>query len=253
MKDVTENIVINTIAFKEMIDTGAKQWETFELVKLLELSKIEIRREWIGDFKTEIEKMALESEKQNLELFYSVPVPLFSELGLAKSEVLQCLAEAERMQVKLIKFTVGNFSGISSVGMAELKSILQHRNMIVTVENDQTLQNGKLKVLKDFLCYCRQYDVPIYCTYDIGNWCWVNEESVSNAVQLAEQVKYIHLKDVAWENNQPVVRFLDEGQLDWRTILKLLPQKLPLGIEYPCGSKPLAVLSAAIEKLAAIN
>jgi sugar phosphate isomerase/epimerase len=253
LKDVVENIVINTIAFKEMIDTGAKQWETFELVKLLKLSKIEIRREWIGDFKREIKKMALESEKQNLELFYSVPVPLFNEIGLARSEVLQCLAEAERMQAKLIKFTVGSFSGISSAGMAELSSILQNRNIVVTVENDQTLQNGKLKVLKNFMRYCQEYDVPIYCTYDIGNWCWVKEESASNADKLAEYVKYIHLKDVAWENNQPVVRFLDEGQLDWRTILKSLPQKLPLGIEYPCGSKPLAVLNRAIEKLAAIN
>lgn len=253
MKQVTKNIVINTIAFKEMIDAGVQQWEIFPLVKLLGLSKIEIRREWIGDFKTEIDKMALESEKQSIELFYSVPVPLFSEKGLDKIEVLQCFAEAKRMQVKMIKFTVGNFCGISLAEVAELKSILQNSNMVVTVENDQTLQSGKLKVLKDFMSYCKKYDVPIYCTYDIGNWHWVDEEPVDNADQLAEYVKYIHLKDVAYKNNQPVARPLDEGQLDWRTILKLLPQRLPLGIEYPCGSKPLEVLKEAIEKLSAIT
>lgn len=64
--------------FKDLIDTGVKQWEIFKLVKSLGVSKIEIRREWIVDFQKEIEIMALEVERQGIELLYSVPIPLFS-------------------------------------------------------------------------------------------------------------------------------------------------------------------------------
>jgi len=249
LKKMRENIVINTIVFKDLIDTGVKQWETFKLVKSLGVSKIEIRREWIVDFQKEIEIMALEAERQGIELLYSVPIPLFSEEHLDIGNVLPCLDEAERMKMKMVKFTIGDFDAANLDEIRELKGILQNRNMIVTVENDQTMQSGKLKVLKDFLACCKEYGVPMYCTYDIGNWYWVNENPFNNTSELAEYVKYIHLKDVSYENDEPVAQFLGMGIVDWQTILKLLPQNVPLGIEYPCGPKPLEVLTDAINKL----
>jgi sugar phosphate isomerase/epimerase len=249
LKQMRENIVINTIVFKDLIDTGVKQWETFELVKSLGVSNIEIRREWIVDFQREIEIMALEAERQTIELLYSVPISLFSEKHLNKNNVLTCLDEAERMKMKMVKFTIGDFDAANLDAIRELKAILRNRNMMVTVENDQTMQSGKLKVLKDFLACCKEHGVPMYCTYDIGNWCWVNENPVNNALNLAEYVRYIHLKDVSYENDKPVAQFLGKGIVDWQTILKLLPQNVPLGIEYPCGPEPLEVLKDAINKL----
>lgn len=248
-----KNIVINTIVFKEMIDAGAKQWETFKLVNSLGISKIEIRREWIVDFQNEMEQMVVEANKYNLQLFYSVPVTLFSEKIFDSSKVLACLDEAEHMQMKMVKFTIGDFDASNLEEIKTLKTSLQNRNMVITVENDQTLQSGKVVALKEFLDCCKEYEVPIYCTYDIGNWCWVNENPVSNTSQLAEYVKYIHLKDVLYENKEPVVQFLGHGQVDWRTVLSMLPHNVPLGIEYPCGPRPLEVLHDAIEKLAVCN
>jgi len=246
-----DNIVINTIVFKDMIDAGAKQWETFELVNSLGISKIEIRREWIVDFQKEMAQMVLEAKKQNIQLLYSVPVTLFSEKRFDGSKVLACLDEAERMQMKMVKFTIGDFDVSNLEEIKKLKASIQNRNMVITVENDQTFQNGTGAVLKEFLDCCKEYEVSIDCTYDIGNWCWVNENPVSNTSQLAEYVKYIHLKDVLYENKEPVVQFLGNGLVDWQTVLTMLPHNVPLGIEYPCGPRPLEVLKDVIAKLVA--
>jgi len=248
-----ENIVVNTIVFKDLIDAGIRQWQTFELVKSLGVSKIEIRREWIVDFPSEIKQMVLEAEKQKVQLLYSVPVDLFRKKCFDRSNVLSCLDEAERMQMKMVKFTIGDFDASNIEEIEALKASLQKRNMVVTVENDQTLLSGKVIVLKEFLDCCKEYEIPIYCTYDIGNWCWVNENPVSNTSQLGEYVKYIHLKDVIYENDEPVVRALDQGQVDWRVILKMLPQNVPLGIEYPCGPKPVEVLKGTIARIVDLN
>jgi sugar phosphate isomerase/epimerase len=244
-----ENIVVNTIVFEDLINTGVKQWQLFESVKSLGVSKIEIRREWIADFQEETKKMVLEAKKHNMELLYSVPATLFIDKRLDTNKLLQYLDEAERMQVKMIKFVIGDFEAVNVEEIIRLKGILQNKHVTVTVENDQTVQNGKLKSLKSFLDCCKEHEVPIYCTYDIGNWYWVKENPVSNASQLADYVKYIHLKDAAYENDQPSVRALDDGQVDWRAVLKILPKNVPLGIEYPCGPKPLDVLKDTIEKL----
>lgn len=249
MKRIRENIVINTIVFKELIDAGIRQWQTFQLVKSLGVSKIEIRREWIVDFPGEIKQMVLEAEKQKIQLLYSVPVDLFRKKSFDRSNVLSCLDEAERMQMKMVKFTIGDFDASNVEEIEALKASLQKRNMVVTVENDQTLLSGKVTVLKEFLDCCKEYEIPIYCTYDIGNWCWVNENPLSNTSQLGEYVKYIHLKDVIYENDEPVARSLDLGVVDWRTILKMLPQNVPLGIEYPCGPEPVEVLKSTIERI----
>lgn len=245
-----ENIVVNTIVFEDLIKAGVKQWQIFESVRSLGVSKIEIRREWITDFQEETKKMEIEAQKHKVELLYSVPASLFIKKRLDANKLLQYLDEAERMQVKMIKFVVGDFEAANVGDVIELKKILHNKNLIVTVENDQTVQNGKFKSLKLFLDCCKEHDVPIYCTYDIGNWYWVQENPVSNASHLAEYVKYIHLKDVAYENGQPSVRVLGDGQVDWRAVLKVLPPNVPLGIEYPCGPKPLNVLKDTIEKLA---
>ncbi|HEY3425373.1 MAG TPA: TIM barrel protein [Negativicutes bacterium] len=248
-----ENIVVNTIVFEDLIKTGVKQWQVFESVKSLGVSKIEIRREWITDFQEEIKKMVLEAQKHKVELLYSVPASLFMEKHLDANKLRQYLDEAECMQVKMIKFVVGDFEAVNVGDVIELKKILHDKKVIVTVENDQTVQSGKLKSLKHFLDCCKEHEVPIYCTYDIGNWYWVQENPVSNASQLAEYVKYIHLKDVAYENDKPIARCLDNGQVDWRAVLKMLPPNIPLGIEYPCGAKPLDRLKDAIEKLVAVK
>lgn len=248
-----ENIVVNTIAFEDLMTTGVKQWQLFESIKSLGVSKIEIRREWITDFQEEIKKMAMEAEKHNIELLYSVPAMLIVDRRIDTNRLLQYLDEAEQMQVKMIKFVIGDFEAVNVGDVIELKKILHNKKVIVTVENDQTVENGKLKSLKYFLDCCKEHKVPIYCTYDIGNWYWVQENPLSNASQLAEYVKYIHLKDVSYENDKPIARTLDNGQVDWRAVLKRLPHNTPLGIEYPCGAKPLDMLQEAIEKLVAVK
>jgi len=247
------NIVVNTIVFNQLVTAGVKQWELFESVKSLGISKIEIRREWIVNFAEEMHKMKVEAANNNIELLYSVPAALFTDNRLDTTGLVQYLNEAKSIGAKMVKFTVGDFEPSNNEALAHLKGILQDRQVIVTVENDQTAANGKAAALKTFLDCCKKNDVPVYCTYDIGNWCWVNENPVANVPKLAEYTKYIHLKDVAYQNGEPIVQSLDNGEVDWRTVLKMLPQNVLLGIEFPCGDQPLAVLKDALDKLADLS
>jgi hypothetical protein len=41
------------------------------------------------------------------------------------------------------------------------------------------------------------------------------------------------VKDVRYQADKPQAAKLDDGEIDWRTILAQLPQDVPVAIEYP--------------------
>ncbi len=54
MKIKREELIINTIAFKEELDRGVKQEDLLESVKNLGISRVEIRREFLRDIDIEL-------------------------------------------------------------------------------------------------------------------------------------------------------------------------------------------------------
>ena len=58
MKIKREELIINTIAFKEELDRGVKQEDLLESVKDLGLSRVEIRREFLGDIDVELKNIS---------------------------------------------------------------------------------------------------------------------------------------------------------------------------------------------------
>ena len=41
------------------------------------------------------------------------------------------------------------------------------------------------------------------------------------------------MKDVRYEKQKPQATSLDHGEIDWRKALQMLPQEVPVAIEYP--------------------
>ncbi|MDI6878113.1 MAG: TIM barrel protein [Desulfitobacteriaceae bacterium] len=244
-----EQIVVNTIVFLNELAGGKPQVELLEGIHLLGLTKVEIRREYLRVFPDDLLQIKRAAQVHQVEVFYSVPDGLFKQGELQGRALEQYLAEADRLGAKLVKFSVGEFNGFSVESLTKLKQILAEFAGIVTVENDQTKQSGTMKTNREFLRVCQENDLRIYGTFDVGNWYWVGEDPLTNAVELKDYICYIHLKDAVCENSGVRAASLDQGSIAWRQVLQGLPSGLPVAIEYPCGDRPLEVLGEELSKL----
>jgi sugar phosphate isomerase/epimerase len=122
----------------------------------------------------------------------------------------------------------------------------------LTVENDQTEENGRSEKMKSFLETAKELDIKISCTFDVGNWLWQKEDPTENAYKLKPYVTYIHLKD-AYVDGKPQAAFLDKGIIPWRNILGIFDKSVPVAIEYPCNPDALARLEEEIAKLQEVD
>ena len=166
--------------------------------------------------------MAQGAKENGLELFYSIPLPLFAVGRLDEALLRNVYAEARQMGATRIKFAVGNFAAAAAEELPKLAVLAkENKDILLTIEGDQSEANGRLEVLLGLLEACRDCDAPVYATYDVGNFVWVGQEPLYNAVKLAPFVRYIHLKDVAMTSAGPQVRELDAGSIDWRSALEL--------------------------------
>jgi sugar phosphate isomerase/epimerase len=122
----------------------------------------------------------------------------------------------------------------------------------LTIENDQTKDNGRVNKIKTFLQLSEKLGMKISCTFDMGNWLWQKEDPVENANSLKPYITYIHLKDVII-GDTPQAAFLDEGIIPWRSILEIFDENVPVALEYPCSPDVLARLKSEINKLTKTN
>jgi sugar phosphate isomerase/epimerase len=134
------------------------------------------------------------------------------------------------MGVKHIKWNIGDFH--PSTSLDELEK-LTHTDININIENDQTQTSGTIQAIRQFMEKVEEEQLPIGYVYDLGNWRFVGENENDAAKQLKEYVCYIHVKDVRYQADKPQAAKLDDGEIDWRTILAQLPQDVPVAIEYP--------------------
>ncbi|MCY0893429.1 MAG: sugar phosphate isomerase/epimerase [Acidibacillus sp.] len=244
----TERVVVNTLVFLEEIKKGVTQSELFAPIKDLGVRSIEIRREFI---RSEIEFAQIKGEGERLEVdrYYSVPDELFVCGEMSVPRIQEYLQEARRLGAKMVKFNLGDFRGFTDASMKALNNELVNDSLVVTVENDQTVENGTVNKLLPFLIECADNKIPIYSTFDIGNWYWVGEDPLINAKQLAPYIQYIHLKDVLFTAVGPQAVGLGKGAVPWQRVLSLLSSQIPIALEYPCGHKPIEVVSRELAVL----
>lgn len=222
-------IVLNFLVFAEKIANGRQQNELLADIKALGFQAVEIRREYFKDIQKEIPLIKKEAARLGLELFYSVPDEVYVS-GSINPNLVGYLQEANEMGVKQIKWNIGDFNG--ELHTEELKTLIDS-GVAITIENDQTQTSGTISAIKKYMTAVTAENLAIGYVYDLGNWRFVGEDEVTAAEALAEYVHYIHVKDVRYEANQPQATGLDHGVIDWRKVLSILPDNLPIAIEYP--------------------
>lgn len=224
-----EQLVFNFLIFAEKIENGATQAELFDEIAVLGFQNIEIRREYFKDLETEMPLIKAAAEKNNIELFYSVPDEVYVDSKI-NPNLVGYLIEAEQMGVKHIKWNIGDFNG--ELHQEALTELLAH-DVAINIENDQTQTSGTILAISTFMKAVQDASLNIGYVYDLGNWRFVGEDELKAAEELKAYVRYIHMKDVAYEDEKPQAAGLDHGVLEWRKVLEILPKDVPVAIEYP--------------------
>ncbi|MGO2518352.1 MAG: sugar phosphate isomerase/epimerase family protein, partial [Leuconostoc falkenbergense] len=84
-----------------------------------------------------------------------------------------------------------------------------------------------------------------------GNWRYVGEDEVVAAKALTPYVRYIHVKDDKGSGDNLVTVPLNDGDINWQAILTILPQDVPVAVEYPTASEQ--VIIDGVQALEAYN
>lgn len=247
-----DNIVINTLVFMNSLDDGVKQSSLLRDIHALGIEKVEVRREFIKSFDEELQEIRKTAEELQIELYYSVPRCLYDDGELKTSEIEECFIEANKMGCENVKMNIGDYHHISNEDVCKVNSLCNKYSIKLTVENNQTEEEGRSDKIKEFLETSEKLGLKVYCTFDIGNWLWLKEDPKENAYILKKFTTYIHLKDVSM-NGEPQTVLLDEGVIPWRSILGIFDKSIPVALEYPCYPDTLTRLKAEIDKLQKVD
>lgn len=239
-----DKLVINTLVFLEELKKGTKQSVLMDIINELEIKNIEIRREFIKDFDKELASISEKSKLYNMKVYYSVPEWLYKENELLTGNLEKYFKEAKDMNCHHIKLTIGEYSGVNIKDIEVINELSEKYQVNLTIENDQTSLNGKSEAINKFLVEVKKLKGRVTFTFDIGNWVFQGEDPLKNAQLLKPYVTYIHMKDIDNEKNNVL---LNEGGIDWKSVLDKLPKDVPIALEYPCDTKE--ILQIEINKI----
>lgn len=230
-------LMVNTLFFLPDLQSGVKQAELLNTVAACGVDSVEIRREFIHDFAEECRGIYEKAKSLKMQLYYSVPDTLFDGGDLKKQAVERYFSEASAMGCTHIKLNIGEYGDkVRQEDISFLSSLCSRNGIALTVENDQTAQNGRLKKIQAFLECTSVQKGSIGMTFDIGNWLWQQEAPLMAARVLSQYTTEIHLKDVATTPDVHTV-LLDAGEIDWRQIIREFSPSVPIALEYPCMEK----------------
>lgn len=202
---------------------------------------VEIRRELFTTSELQqLTELGDEICSHNLVTFYSVPEGLFDRQGQVNPHLTQRFGEAEQLNARLIKFSLGHYQPGSN--LSDLRIFLSSHPIQLVVENDQTADCGILAPVAAFFDDITAQQLPIKMTFDMANWHWVNQSPQQAAERLAHYVGYIHVKAATHINNSWHAVALEQSDGSWSGLIQQLPANAPRGIEFPLeGDDLLAV------------
>lgn len=228
-----KNLVINTLVFLNDLKSGVPQSKILDKLIEIGIQNIEVRREYIKDFNKELIDIKEKANNNNITIFYSVPEVLFKEGKLRKVAIEEYFNEALKMNCHYIKMNIGQVNELSKEDSDTISELCKKYLVKLTVENDQTEENGRCDKIYNFLSLNKKLGGDISFTFDVGNWIFQDEDPIRNAEILKNFVTYIHLKNVDDKRKNTLI---NEGKLDLEKILEILPKNLPMALEYPCTS-----------------
>ena len=227
-----KQIGINLLVFKNDLDNGIGQETILSEIANLGVFIAEIRREYLKNSNEELIEINKLAQKLNLEIYYSVPEKIAYEKKI-NSNIKVYFEEARQMGSTHIKFNIGDLENLDIYEIKKLKDIINSFDMKITIENDQTPENGTLKSVINAIDVINNTLLPIGYTFDLGNWYWQNEDPKNAFNLLNSKITVFHLKNIDILNNVPSTTLLSEGKIDWVLMLKEISKDVPIIIEYP--------------------
>ncbi|MBL1226032.1 sugar phosphate isomerase/epimerase family protein [Enterococcus sp. BWR-S5] len=227
-------IFINTIVKEEHLSQREFIQQLSELQ--LPIAGVEIRRELLSDTVEEREKELLAiaelAKRNNWTMMYSVPESLFLKEQINPA-FATWLEELHLLHGVSMKVNTGDVASILSSDSRQLRELIEKTGIKVTIENDQTIENGTFAATKQALENINKSGLPIGYTFDVGNWLVMKESPEKAYQELQQAIDVIHLKNMN-EKQQPVL--LDEGTVEWTQFIK--NQEI-IVLEYPMKSSEL--------------
>lgn len=221
-------IFINTIVKEENLTQNEFLQRLSELS--LPIAGVEIRRELLSSVPEEREAELLEidelAKKNDWTMMYSVPESLFLKEEI-NPDFYRWVKELQLFDGKSMKVNTGEVASIASVDGKKLKEIVKGTGIRVTIENDQTAENGTFAATKKAVEKIAQAGLPIGYTFDVGNWLVMKESPEEAYRQLRQSIHVIHLKNM---NREQQAVLLDEGLADWPLFVK---EQEIIVLEYP--------------------
>ncbi|MCO7128100.1 TIM barrel protein [Sporolactobacillus shoreicorticis] len=245
MKEVimVNPLYLNTLVFKKQLDAGQKsQSDLFQTAQVVGVSGIEVRREYFeNDLLEDMDRCGEQAEQTGSHVLYSVPEKLF-ENGVITSRLNDYFQEAETLHAENIKLNIGEPMNLSADDLERLKQMIKRYAISLTIENDQTAENGKLDFVNAALK--KLSNSPIGYTFDLGNWLWQKTDPLEAARQVGSYATIFHLKDVSTKNGLKT-ELLGNGTIDWVRALNECPSDIPVVVEYPIDSPDLLKVELA--------
>lgn len=194
-------------------------------------------------------------QARRLRCVYSSPLQLWDAEGtLQTSMLLTALVNAQTCGARWLKVSLGHYP--QHPDLTALRHLLLDKPVRLLVENDQTLQGGRIDSLAAFFSAARANDVAVGMTFDIGNWQWQGQ-SLADAVKLlSPYVEYVHCKGVQLDPNgkliatPPTVRDLHL----WEQVLQHCSPGIVRAVEFPLqGDDLLQLTQAQVRSLARLG
>ena len=236
-----KQVVVNTLVFASDHEKGMSQLEMMGMLKESGFKKVEVRREYFRDIEAETQSIGEYARIHDFQVFYSVPESLYDQGTLSVKAITSYFKEAQRMSCHHVKMIIGQYDEIKDEDVLMLNELSGAYGINLTVENDQTVENGTVEKIFTFVKAFKRKGGKIGVTFDSGNWIWVTEDPIANAKKLASDVVYIHIKDVSGTDD-PQPTFLNKGKIPWKELLQILPEGIPVALEYPMGKTALQQL-----------
>lgn len=225
-------IAITTSAFGADVVRPLGQAAWLDLIAAAGASHVEIRAE-LFDGEPDFDALRDAIAAAGLGCVYSVPLELWPTAGGALSPRLPtALDEARRLGADTLKVSLGHYR--PAADLTALAALLAGEGPQLLVENDQTVQGGRLEPLRAFIQAARAAQLPVGLTFDIGNWRWQNEDPLQAARLLGADVRYLHCKAVRRRaGGLHAVPPEAADLLAWQGLMGYFPAGLRRAIEFP--------------------
>ncbi|MDR0207533.1 MAG: AP endonuclease [Pseudomonas putida] len=198
-------------------------------------------------------ELANASTAFGLESLFSTPLELWREDGSLEPEVAARLQLVGQVGAVALKVSLGHYH--DHCDLEALRPLLGQGSALF-VENDQTVQGGRLQPLLNFFQRAANQGLAPGMTFDIGNWYWQDESPLQAARALGPWVRYVHCKAVERRKDGRLAAVPPQASdlAHWRELMRCFVPNVPRAIEYPLVSDDLlAFTREQVAQLAALE